>query len=169
MTSASRPHVGGDARRRPLGDVVGELGETKRVVGDPFVVGEAVANEDVHHRQHQRDVGAGERLDELVGAVGGDRAERVDHDDPGAVGRAASIVGQRWRFVSRVLVAQRMISLLWLSSSGSSVLPGAVRHRDAGADRRAAQRAHEPGGADVVEEPAVEAHQRQQALVAGAR
>ena len=62
----------------------------------------------------------------------------------------------------------RMISLLWRSSSGSRRAPGAVRHRDAGADRRAAQGAHEPGRAEVVEEPGVEAHHRQQALVAGA-
>ena len=46
--------------------------------------------------EHQRDVGARERLDELVGAVGGDRPQRVDHDDPSA-GRSwpSSMVGQR--------------------------------------------------------------------------
>ena len=43
---------------RPLGDVCGELGEPHRVGGDPDVVRQAVADQDVHHRQHQGDVGA---------------------------------------------------------------------------------------------------------------
>ena len=46
--------------------------------------------------------------------------------------------------------------------------PGAIGHRDAGPDSRPTQRPHEPGGSEVVEEPRVEAHHREQALVAGA-
>ena len=73
-------------RRRPVGDVLDELGEADGVVVDVGLVDEAVAHEHVDHRQHQRDVGAGQRLHELVGGLGGDRADRVDDDDLGAVG-----------------------------------------------------------------------------------
>ena len=85
--------------RCPLGDMVGELGEPGRVGGDPRVVGEPVADEHVHHRQHQSDVGTRQRLDELVGGVGGDRAQGIDDDDLGAVGRGrlrSSATGGGW-------------------------------------------------------------------------
>ena len=70
----------------PLGHVRGELVETHRVCLHPAVVDEVIADEDVHHRQHQRDVGTGQRLHEPVGAVGRDRADGIDHHHLGAVG-----------------------------------------------------------------------------------
>ena len=87
MTAASRPQIAPRPLRRPVGDVGGELVEAERVGGDPRRVSIRPSRiEHVHHRQHQGDVGARQRLDELVGGVGGDRADRVDHDELGAVG-----------------------------------------------------------------------------------
>ena len=65
---------------------VGQVVEADGVGLHPVGVDEPVADQHVHHRQHQRDVGAGQRLHEPVGAVGGDGADRVDHDDLGPVG-----------------------------------------------------------------------------------
>ena len=72
--------------RRPAGDVGGQFVEAEGVGGDPVGVDQAVADQYVHHRQHQGDVGARQRLDELVGGVGRGRADRVDHDQLGARG-----------------------------------------------------------------------------------
>ena len=85
-------HIGRHAARlggpggRPVGDRGGQLVEPERVLGDPRVVVQVVADDDVHHRQHHGDVGARQGLDELVAVVGGEGADRVDHDHLGAVG-----------------------------------------------------------------------------------
>ena len=130
---------------RPVGDVLGELVEAERVSGDPVLVDEAVADQHVHHRQHQGDVGA------RAGAARTSRRPRRWRVRIGSItttlvpsARASSMVGQRWRLVSLVLVPHRMISLAWRMSSGSMPWLDAVRHRDAGADGRPADRPHEP-------------------------
>ncbi len=98
-----RDRVGVDAADRarpfrgPVGDRLAQLVVAERVLGDPLVVRQPVADDDVHHRQHHRDVGAGEGLDEPVPAVGVDGfsrggADRVDHHDPRADGSGPS----RW-------------------------------------------------------------------------
>ena len=73
-----------------LGDVSGEFVESEGVVGDPVGIDESVADDDVHHRQHQRDVGSGQWLQHgvvrAVGGLGGQRADRVDHDEAGSGG-----------------------------------------------------------------------------------
>ena len=80
-------HAGGIgcSFRCPLGDVRGELVEAERVRVDPLAIDEVLGDDDVHHREHHRDVGSGSRLDELVGGVGGDGSKRIDHDDSSSV------------------------------------------------------------------------------------
>ena len=65
----------------PICDVGGQFIETTCVFVDVVKVNEAVTNDDVHHRQHQCDVSAGQWLDELIGRVCGDGAHGVDDDD----------------------------------------------------------------------------------------
>ena len=48
---------------------------------DVTEIDESVGEEDVHHRQEERGVGAGRDRDPLVGAVGGAGAAGIDHDD----------------------------------------------------------------------------------------
>ena len=81
--------------------------------------------------------------------------------------RAASMVGQRWRLVSRVFVAHRMIRREWRSSRASSVRPVPLVIVIPAPTVGPHSAAHQPAGAHVVEEAAVETHHRQQALVAG--
>ena len=69
------------AARRPARDVHGEIVEAQRVCRDPLVVDKSVANQDVHHRQHQRHIGAGQWLQEPIRRLRSHRAQRVDHDD----------------------------------------------------------------------------------------
>ena len=76
----------GSSLGRPRPHVLGQLGEPGGVRGDPLVVDQVVADDDVHHREDERGVGAGQRLDELVGGVGGDGAVRIDHHDARAGG-----------------------------------------------------------------------------------
>ena len=95
ISSASMPQIAA-ARGCPLRDVLGELVEAVRVRVEPLVVDEVVTDEDVDHRQQQRDVGAGgvaartgrrpPRGQVRIGSITTTRA-------PSA--RAASIVGQR--------------------------------------------------------------------------
>ena len=69
----------------PLGRARGErrleLVEARRVVGEERPVRHAVADEDVQEREGECRVGAGERLQVQVGALGGPGRDRVDHDD----------------------------------------------------------------------------------------
>ena len=145
---------------------------SRRVLGDPCVVGQPVADDDVHHRQHHGDVGAGQRLDELVAAggidgVGGERADRIDHDEactacPGRLdGRPEVTVGELG------VRAPQQDQLRVFEFERVHAPPGAVRHPHAGADGRTADRPNEVGRAHVSEESAAEPHHRQQALVAG--
>ncbi len=153
--------------RRPPGDVGGQLVEAERVGGDPVRVDQAVADEHVHHRQHQCDVGARQRLDELVGGVGRGRADRVDDDELGARGpggldgRPQVTVGQPG--VGAPEQDQPAVAELHRVEAETA----AVGHPHAVAHRGAADRADQPARPEVVEEAAVEAHDRQQALVAG--
>jgi hypothetical protein len=68
MTCASTPVA--DAARPGVqsATAVAQFVESGRVPGDPVVVREPVADDDVHHRQHHRDVGAREGLDEAIAA-----------------------------------------------------------------------------------------------------
>ena len=52
--------------------------------GDVLLVDRAGRVEQVQHAERERQVGAGHRLEEQVGAVGGRRPPRVDHDHPAA-------------------------------------------------------------------------------------
>ena len=168
MTAASTPQIAAARAGVQLGDVVGELVEADGVGVDPRPVDEAVADQHVHHRQHQRDVGAGQRLDELVGGLGGERADRVDHDDLGAVGpgrldrRPQVAVGEpgvRAPQDDQLAVAQLERVEARGRCRSSSRTPAPTVGPQIGPD--------EPAGAEVVEEALVEAHHRQQALVAG--
>ncbi len=49
------------------------------------MIDEVVADEHVHDRQHQRNVGSGERLEEPIGRASGHGPDRVDHHDLGTV------------------------------------------------------------------------------------
>ena len=55
----------GRSLRGPVGDAVDQTVESHRVPFDVVVVDQVVANQHVHHREHQRDVGPGQRLDAL--------------------------------------------------------------------------------------------------------
>ena len=178
---ADRAVVGGQAlddagvepadRGCPLGRPVGD-------VGDQLLVAERVGIDPGRSTRPSRtstwiiaSIRAmsvpGQRLDELVCRLGGDRADRVDHDDLGAVrpgrldGRPQVAVGQPG--VRAPQQDQPAVAQL----EGVEAEAAAVRHAHPVADRRAAHRPQQPAGAEVVEEPAVEAHHRQQALVAG--
>ncbi len=152
---------------RPVRDVGGELGEADGVGLDPRRVDEPVTDQHVHHRQHQGDVGPGQRLHELVSRLGRDRADRIDDDDLGAVGpggldrRPQVAVGQAG--VRAPQQDQPAVAQL----ERVEAEPVAVRHAHPVAHRRAADRPQQPARPEVVEEPAVETHHRQQALVAG--
>ena len=165
--------LGGEAgrRRRPLwspdGDGLGELVEARRVLGHPRVVDEAVADEHMHHRQHHRDVGARAGLEEPVGGLGGGGTDRVDHDDRGAVG-AGLLDGRPQVAVGELGVRRPQDDQLGVADlERIHAEPGAVSHRHTGADGRPTDRAHEPARTEVVEEPATDALQGEDALVAG--
>ena len=167
MTAASRPQIA--AARSGVQSATWAASSSKPSVwaathGSSI---EPVADEHVHHRQHQGDVGAGQRLDELVGGLGGDRADRVDHDDLGAVGPGGLDRRPQVAVGEPGVRAPQEDQLAVAQLERVEAEAGAVRHPHAGADGRAADRAHEAAGAEVVEEAAVEAHHRQQALVAG--
>jgi hypothetical protein len=70
----------------PLVDVQRQFVEAQGVIGDPLLVGEPVTDQHMHDGEHQGDVGAGSGLDEPVGRIGGDGADRIEHHDPSAVG-----------------------------------------------------------------------------------
>ncbi len=71
--------------RCPVRDVGRQLGEPVGVALDVVVVDQVVTHQHVQHGQDQRRVGTGPGLDEPVGGVGGDRADRVDDHDLRAV------------------------------------------------------------------------------------
>ena len=83
----------------PLGRARGErrleLVEARRVVGEERPVGHAVADEDVQEREGECRVGARERLQVQVGALGGPGRDRVDHDDRARRLRQPVLVGVR--------------------------------------------------------------------------
>ena len=60
-------------------------------------VGQSVADDHVQHRERQRGIAAGERLQVQVGPLGGGRAHRVDHDHPAGRLRQPVVVGVRRR------------------------------------------------------------------------
>ncbi len=71
--------------RIPRCDMGSQLFEAQGMLRDVLVIDQVVPDQDVHHAQHQGDVGAGERLDRPVCGLGGDGADRVDDHDPGPV------------------------------------------------------------------------------------
>ena len=151
---------------RPFVDVQGELVEAKCVISDPLLVGQAITYQDVHDRQHQRNVGAGKRLDEPVGGRCGLRADGIEHHHLGAVGTSL--------FDGRPEVAVRQLGVGAPQDDQLRVadflrvkaLGRAECHLHAGTDRRPADRPLDPRRAQPIPEPLGEAH-RQQALIAG--
>jgi len=69
----------------PIGDVCRKRVKARRVRSDVLVVNESVANQHVHGRKHEGDVGTRTQLDELVGRLSRDGTHRVDDDHPCAV------------------------------------------------------------------------------------
>jgi hypothetical protein len=65
-------------------DPFGQLVVADRVVTDVALIGEPFADNDIHHRQRERAVGAGPDRDIPVRVRGGLVPDRVDHDDLGA-------------------------------------------------------------------------------------
>ena len=172
ITSADTPHVAGRPFGRPVGDGVAQFVEPQCVCGDPRVVGEAVADDDVHHRQHHRDVGAGQRLDEPVArsmSIASAVTVRIGSmtTSRAPCARARSIVGQRCRLVSLVLVPHRMISSSVRVRAGRVPRPTPFVIAIAAPTVGAADRPRQLRRAHVPEEPAAQSHHRQQALVAG--
>ena len=152
--------------RRPVGHVFDEVVVAVRVRPHPLVVDQPVAHQHVDHRQHQGDVGAGQWLDEPVGGLGRDRADRVDDHDPRPVApgrldhRPQVTVGQ-----PRVRAPQQ--DQLRVAQLGRvEALGGAVGRPRAGGGDVAADRPQQPARAQPVPEPLGEEH-RQHALVAG--
>ena len=74
----------GDALRRVLLDSLDERVVSDRVAGDVVVIDQAVADDDVHHRERERGVARRLDLNVPVGGVGGSRADRIDDDEPRA-------------------------------------------------------------------------------------
>ena len=74
----------GRAFRAPLGGTRAQLGLADGVPREVVAVLEAVAEDDVHHPERERRVGAGQQREVPVRLLGGPRAVRVDRDQPRA-------------------------------------------------------------------------------------
>ena len=109
----------------------------------------------------------GPGLEEPVGGLGGGGADRVDHDDLGAVG-AGLLDGRPQVTVGELGVRRPQDDQLGVADlERIHAERRAVGHRHAGADGRPADRAHETARTEVVEEPAADALHGEEALVAG--
>ena len=53
---------------------------------DVIVIKQIVTNENVHHGQHHRHIGSGQRLNKNISGFCGDGFQWVNHDDLGTVG-----------------------------------------------------------------------------------
>ncbi len=152
--------------RRPLLDVRRQVFEADGVGVDPVAVDEPVADEHVHHRQHQGDVGTRPGLHEPVGGLGGGRADRVDHHHLGTGGTGLLDVRPQMA-VGELGVRGPQQDQLGVADLQRIEGPRrAVGHRHAGADSGSADGAQQAGAAESVPEALREGH-RQQALVAG--
>ena len=166
------PGYGSGALWRPLRNGLAEFVEAECVRVDPLVVGQPVANDDVHHCQHHGDVGAWQRLDELVAAIGVDGLgshgpDRVDDDQSRTLfsslldGRPKVAIGQPR--VGRPENNQFAVGqLCWVHSA-----TGAVGHRQADTDGGSTESSMQLAGTHMGKEAAAEPCHREQALVAG--
>ena len=118
----------------------------------------------MHDRQHQGDVGAGQRLDEPVGGLGRRGADGVEHHHLGPVGPRL-FDGRPQVPVGQLGVGSPQDDQLRVADlQRVEALGRAERHLHPSTDCWSADRSEHPGGTEAIPEPLGESH-RQQALV----
>ena len=154
----------GGAFWSPVGHRVAKFVKAERVVGDPVIISEAVANQHVHHGQHHCNVGARQWLDELVtgscvDCVSGEGANWIDHDERCTVG-SSCLDGRPEVTIGKFGVGSPQDDELavfmfhWVEAAR-----GANGLAHAGANCDAADRALKLGGSHVAEEPSAQPHE----------
>lgn len=153
----------------PFGDSGGQLVVAGGMTVDVVVVDEVVADQYMHDGQHQGDIGAGERLDEPVGRIGGHRADGIDDHDLGTVGPGLLDEGPQMAVGKSGVGGPQDDELGETDIHGVGTPGGAIGRRQTRPGGGPAQRPGLAGGTEAGEETAIERRHLDESLGAGVK